>query len=155
MKIGEHIPDFEAQTHENKIISKTDLLGHYNVLFFYPKDQSPVCTTEACSFRDNHLEFEKLNCKIIGISSDSIESHKKFAEKYNLNFPLISDKGDRLRKIFGVKNDMFGLMPGRETLLLDPNGKIVFIFNSQLNGNSHITKTIEILKKEIQKQEKN
>lgn len=155
MKIGEEIPNFEAQTQENKIISKKDILGQYCVLFFYPKDQSPICTLEACSFRDNHNEFAKYNCKIIGISADSVESHKKFVEKYNLNFPLISDKGDRLKKLFGVKNDMFGLMSGRETYLVDPQGKIIFIFNSQLNANSHIIKTIEILKKEIQKKEKN
>lgn len=152
MKIGDKIPQFEAQVHDGSIISNADLLGHYTVIFFYPKDNSPICTIEACSFRDNINEFKKYNCRVIGVSSDSIEKHKAFAEKYNLNFPLISDKGDKLRKLFGVTYDFFGLMPGRETFLIDPEGKVIFIFRSQLNGNSHVEKTLYVLRKEFEKQ---
>ncbi len=147
MNIGDQIPEFSIKDYQGKEISNITLAGKNAVLFFYPKDGSPVCTTEACSFRDNYEEYLKYNCEVIGISGDSNESHKEFAHKYNLKFPLICDVKDKLRKLFGVKNNLFGLIPGRETFLIDKNGKIRLIFNSQLNANSHIEKTIDFLKK--------
>lgn len=151
MQLGDNIPEFEVKDTNGNIISNNSLTGKNAVIFFYPKDESPVCTTEACSFRDNYSIFKNYNCEVIGISSDSGSSHKKFADKYNLQFPMISDKNDNLRKLFNVKANFFGLLAGRETFLIDSKGKIRLIFNSQLNANSHIEKTLDFLKKYIVK----
>lgn len=147
MKIGDKIPEFSAIDHIGNKISSETLKGKNIVMFFYPKDYSPVCTAEACGFRDNYSEFKNYNCELIGISADSDTSHNGFAKKHNLQFPLISDKGNQLRKLFGVKSDIFGLLPGRETFLVDTEGTVRLIFNSQMNANSHIEKTLELLKK--------
>lgn len=152
MQLGDKIPEFEENDTNGNIISNNSLLGKNVVIFFYPKDESPVCTTEACSFRDNYAVFKSHNCEVIGISSDSVNSHKKFAEKYNLQFPMISDKNNKLRKLFDVKPNLLGLLAGRETFLIDSQGKIRLIFNSQLNANSHIEKTLDFLKKYIVKE---
>jgi len=151
MNIGEQIPEFSVKDYKGNVISNETLKGKNAVLFFYPKDGSPICTTEACSFRDNYEEFLNFNCEVIGISSDDDESHKKFANKHNLKFPLIYDQGNNLRSRFGVKNNILGLMPGRETFLIDETGTIRLIFNSQLSANSHIEKTLDFLKKFINK----
>jgi len=154
MNIGDKIPEFNVNDHNGTNISTENLRGRNVVIFFYPKDGYPICITEACSFRDNYEEYLKYDCEVIGISSDSKESHKKFAQKYNLNFPLITDEKNALRKLFEVKSNLFGLIPGRETFLIDAKGKIRLIFNSQLNANSHIENTIKFLKKYLQKQQK-
>lgn len=151
MNIGDLLPEFSVKDYKNNTISNETLKGKNVVIFFYPKDGSPVCTTEACAFRDNYEEFLKHDCEVIGISGDSNESHKKFAQKYNLNFPLIYDQKDKLRKLFGIKPNLFGMLPGRETFLIDKNNKIRLIFNSQLNANSHIEKTMNFLKKYLTK----
>ncbi|MBN2891158.1 MAG: peroxiredoxin [Bacteroidales bacterium] len=151
MNIGDKIPEFKVKDYKGTIISNESLKGRNIVIFFYPKDGSPVCTTEACSFRDNYEEYLKYDCEVIGISGDSEQSHKNFAKKYNLNFPLITDENNKLRKLFGVKSNIFGLLPGRETFLIDAKGTVRLIFNSQLNANSHIEKTINFLKKYLSK----
>lgn len=147
MQIGEKMPDFSVVDYKGNTISNETLKGKNAVMFFYPKDGSPVCTTEACSFRDNYEEFLKYDCQVVGISGDNNESHKKFAQKHNLNFPLVFDQKNKLRKLFGVKPNLLGLIPGRETFLIDKQGKIRLIFNSQMNANSHIEKTLEFLRK--------
>jgi peroxiredoxin Q/BCP len=115
------------------------------VIYFYPKDFTPGCTKEACSFRDRYEDFQELGAEVIGISGDSEESHKRFAKKHNLPFTLLSDKNGQLRKLFGVKKNVFGLLPGRETFIFDANGVLVLRFNS-LNAEPHIRKALKTLK---------
>ena len=152
MILGQKIPEFEIKDTNGNIISEKTLKGKNVVIFFYPKDGSPICTTEACSFRDNYDEFKKYNCEVIGISSDSEESHKKFAKNHNLQFPMVSDSKRKLRKLFKVKPNLLGLIAGRETFLIDSEGIIRLIFNSQMNANSHIEKTLNFLIKYIIKE---
>lgn len=116
------------------------------VIYFYPKDDTPGCTKEACSFRDSYEEFKDLGAEVIGISGDSVNSHSKFAEKYQLPFILLSDGNNEVRKAFKVGKSML-ILPGRETYVTDKNGKIIMVFNNLLNAEKHITEAINALKK--------
>ena len=115
------------------------------MIYFYPKDNTPGCTTQACSFRDNYQDFKDLGAEVIGISADSVTSHIKFKSKFNLPFILLSDSDKKLRKLFGVENSLI-FLPGRETFVADKNGVILMIFNS-MSSKIHIEKALEILKK--------
>ena len=115
------------------------------VVYFYPKDDTPGCTKEACSFRDAYQEFTDKNIKVIGISSDDVESHKNFAEKYNLPFTLLADVNSEVRNLFGVKANVLGLIPGRVTYVIDTKGKVVFMYESQLKAERHIEESINAI----------
>lgn len=129
----------------NSFNLKKEGSGKITVLFFYPKDDSPGCTKEACSFRDQYKDFVDANAMVVGISGQSVESHKKFAEKYHLSYTLLSDEGNKIRKAFGVPTNFFGLLPGRVTYIIDKNGKVVDIFDSQTQVREHVKHAIEII----------
>jgi thioredoxin-dependent peroxiredoxin len=114
------------------------------VLFFYPKDDTPGCTKQACAFRDEYEAFGQLDAEVIGISSDSVESHKNFAEKHSLPFLLLSDEGGKVRKLYGVPTT-FGLFPGRVTYVIDAEGVVGHIFASQLGVEKHVEEAREAL----------
>ena len=139
MKKGDKIPAFRLPDQNNNTIDINDFTGKQPiVLYFYPKDETPGCTKEACTFRDAMKDFEQLNAKIIGISADSVKSHKAFAENHNLNFTLLSDENKQVRKLLEVPSDVFGLIDGRVTYVVDKNGVIQHIFKSQLNATKHV-----------------
>lgn len=115
------------------------------VIYFYPKDDTPDCTKEACSFRDQFEVFEEANAMIIGISSQSVESHLAFAKKHRLNFTLLSDEEKKVRKLFGVPTDLLGILPGRGTYVINKEGRVVFIFNSQIQAEKHVKESLRIL----------
>ena len=108
------------------------------VIYFYPKDETPGCTAEACSFRDSYDAFEEAGAKIFGISGDSVKSHAKFAKRLNLNFTLLSDPKRIAEKKFGVERNLFGLLPGRETFVFNRQGRLTFRFNSALKATQHV-----------------
>jgi peroxiredoxin Q/BCP len=146
LQIGDSIPDFSLKDQNGNLFTVKDYVGKNNlIIYFYPKDDTPGCTKEACKFRDEFQDFTDLKAKVIGISSDSVESHKKFADKYNLPFTLLADSSQKVRKLFGVPN-FSGIIPGRVTYVIDKNGKIVFIFNSMQQAEKHIDKAKSILK---------
>ncbi len=147
MKIGDLCPHFELIDQHGKSFNSSDWIGKKKlVIFFYPKDETPGCTKEACTFRDRHEEFLEFDCQVIGISSDSVNSHKQFATKHNFNFVLLADTDKKIRKLFGVPGNLFGLLPGRVTYIIDLNGKIRGIHNSQLNPVSHIEEALDLIK---------
>lgn len=147
MKIGDLCPHFELTDQHGKSFKSSDWIGKKKlVIFFYPKDETPGCTKEACTFRDRHEEFLEFDCQVIGISSDSVDSHKQFATKHNFNFVLLADTDKKIRKLFGVPGSLFGLLPGRVTYIIDLNGKIRGIHNSQLNPVSHIEEALDLIK---------
>ncbi|MEY3199578.1 MAG: hypothetical protein RJA13_1536, partial [Bacteroidota bacterium] len=114
LKIGDTCPNFSLKNQNGETVYSADLIGSKNlVIFFYPKDETPGCTKEACSFRDMHDEFKSLGCEVIGISSDSVHSHKKFAEKFQLSYILLADTQKTVRAAFQVPANLFGLIPGR------------------------------------------
>lgn len=147
LKIGDKIPEFQLQNQNGETINIQNYIGKNNlVIYFYPKDDTPGCTKEACSFRDQYEDFNDLNAEVFGISAQSVKSHKQFAQKYNLNFNLLCDENNEVRKLFGVPTSFFGLLPGRVTYIIDKSGKIVHIFNSQFKAEEHINQAITILK---------
>jgi len=147
IKIGSNIPAFELPDQNGNLFDINSVLGKKNlVIYFYPKDDSPGCTKEACSFRDQYEVFKEADAVIIGISGQSVESHKEFAKKHSLSFTLLSDEGNLIRKRFGVPTNLFGLLPGRVTYIADKTGKVTYIFNSQIQSTKHVDEALRILK---------
>jgi peroxiredoxin Q/BCP len=147
IKIGSTIPEFSLPDQNGKMFDITSVLGNKNlVIYFYPKDDSHGCTAEACSFQDQFEIFKEANAEIIGISGQSVVSHKEFAIKNRLTFTLLSDEGNKIRKLFGVPTNLFGLLPGRVTYIADKTGKVVYIFNSQTQATKHVDEALRILK---------
>jgi thioredoxin-dependent peroxiredoxin len=143
--IGSKAPDFTLPSQSGEMVNLTDLLDRKPmVLFFYPKDDTPGCTKEACAFRDDYEEFGKLDAEVVGISSDSVESHRSFAKKHGLPFTLLSDEGGKVRKLYGVSNTL-GLFPGRVTYVLDEQGVIRHVFSSQLDTKRHVEEALKVL----------
>lgn len=147
VETGMPVPQFTLNDQDGNRFSINSVIGKKNlVVYFYPEDDSPGCTKEACYFRDEYDVFNNADALIIGISGQSVESHKKFAEKYHLKFTLLSDEGNEVRKLFGVPVNLFGLLPGRVTYIIDKSGKVVYIFNSQTNARKHVDEALRILK---------
>jgi peroxiredoxin Q/BCP len=116
------------------------------VFYFYPKDNTPGCTAQACSFRDKYEDFKDFGAEVIGISGDSIASHQNFTIQYKLPFVLLSDSDKKLRTLFGVPASFLGLLPGRVTYVADKEGIITMIFDSVM-ATKHITKALDAIKK--------
>ena len=146
IKEGSTIPEFELFDQYNKLFKIQDVIGKKNlIIFFYPKDDSPGCTKEACLFRDQFEVFEKADAMIIGISSQSVKSHLAFAQKHRLNYTLLSDSEKKVSKLFGVQSDFFGLLPGRVTYVIDKQGKVVYMFISQIQAEKHVDEALRTL----------
>lgn len=146
---GSSIPKFKLNDQHNKLFNIDSVLGTKNlVIYFYPKDDSPGCTKEACSFRDQYADFEDADAMVIGISSQSVESHLNFAKKHHLNYTLLSDPDNKVRKMFNVPANFFGLIPGRVSYVVNKQGKVVYIFDSQIMAEKHVTEALRILQKE-------
>jgi peroxiredoxin Q/BCP len=147
VKAGDKAPDFTLKSGSGQTVSLSDFKGKKAVvLFFYPKDETSVCTKKACAFRDQFQVFKDLGAEVIGVSSDSAESHKGFAEHHKLPYSLLSDEGGKLRKTYGVPSTM-GIIPGRVTYVIDKDGIVKHVFNSQTEGEKHVTEAIATLKK--------
>jgi peroxiredoxin Q/BCP len=122
---GDAAPGFELVDQNGDLHSLEDYRDKWVILYFYPKDDTPGCTTEACEFRDSIFEFRELGCQVLGISLDDQESHKEFADKYGLPFPLLADTEGTTASAYGVKSRMFGMtMAKRQSFLIDPNGYV-------------------------------
>ncbi|HEY4032585.1 MAG TPA: peroxiredoxin [Ktedonobacteraceae bacterium] len=146
VQIGDHAPDFTLPTQAGSTVSLKDFLGKsIVVLYFYPKDNTGGCTKEACSFRDSYEVFKEAGAEVIGVSSDSVASHDKFAQKYRLPFILASDTGGKLRKRYGVPTAL-GILPGRVTYIIDKQGIVRHISVSHFAPEKHITEALNILK---------
>lgn len=144
--IGSTVPKFELRDQHGQLFSINSVLGKKNlVIYFYPKDDSPGCTKEACSFRDQFEVFAEADALIIGISAQSVKSHLEFAEKHRLNYTLLSDTGNKVRKLFGVPGNLFGLIPGRVTYVINKEGKVAYMFNSQIQADKHVDEALRIL----------
>jgi len=145
IEIGDKIPHFTIKDQNGNDFDITSVLGSKKlVIFFYPEDGSLNCTKEACYFRDLSDVFEEVDAVIIGISGQSVESHKEFAEKNRLRYTLLSDTGNAVRKLFGVPGRIFGLIPGRVTYVVDKSGKVVYIFDSQTETQRHADEALRI-----------
>jgi peroxiredoxin Q/BCP len=146
LSVGTQAPEFTLNDQHGKPVSLADFRGKKSVVvYFYPKDDTPGCTAEACSFRDQFAEFTDAGAEVIGISSDSEASHKKFAEKHRLPFTLLSDKGRTVRAAYGIPATL-GLLPGRVTFVIDKQGIVQLAFNSQINATKHVAESLAVIK---------
>jgi peroxiredoxin Q/BCP len=144
VKVGDTAPNFTLSAQNGSTVSLQDFRGKNVVLYFYPKDDTPGCTTESCAFRDQYEVFKNVGAEVIGVSADSNESHQRFAAKYQLPFTLLSDKGDQVRKLYGA-TAAFGLLPGRVTYVIDQNGVVQYVFDSMFNFRGHVEETLKTL----------
>lgn len=146
LKTGDRAPKFELPSQKGEPVSLDALTAKGPVVvYFYPKDETPGCTAEACAFRDNYEVFQKAGASVVGISSDSVASHRGFAEHHGLPFLLLSDQSGEVRKAFGVPSTL-GLLPGRMTFVVDREGVIRHAFNSQLFAKKHVDEAIAVVK---------
>lgn len=143
--VGDIAPDFTLQDQNGNEVTLSGFRGNKNVvMFFYPKDNTPVCTKESCTFRDNYESITSTDAEVLGISGDSNQSHAAFAKKHGLQFPLLSDKGHEIAKRYGA---MGMLMPGRITLVVDKTGKIRHITKARFKAQVHINEAKAALEK--------
>ena len=143
--VNTKFPEFNLYDEKRKFITEEDINGKWSVIFFYPKDESPGCTLQSCSFRDKYEEFNNLGVQIFGVSSDSVSSHKKFKEKHNLQYSLLSDKGGILAERLKLKKNL-GFLTARVTLIVDPKGIIIYVHTSQLGVTGHVRKALKEIK---------
>lgn len=145
--VGDFAPDFHLPSAAGGQVSLSDFRGKSAVvLFFYPKDNTPGCTAEACSFRDSYEVFKEHGAEVIGISSDSEGSHQRFARLWKLPFVLLSDPGGEVRALYGVPRTL-GLLPGRVTYLIDRQGIVRHVFSSQFQPARHVREMLEQLER--------
>ncbi len=146
IQVGDTIPLFSLPDQDGKMFNIESVLGKNKlVIFFYPQDGSHGCTREACYFRDTSELFDEADAVVIGISGQSVESHKEFAENYRLNYPILSDGQNKVRKLFGVPTTFLGMIPGRVTYVADQNGKVVHIFNSHIQAERHVDEALKVV----------
>eukprot|EP00877_Chromochloris_zofingiensis_P007441 jgi/Chrzof1/2950/Cz12g05170.t1 len=152
MKVGDKLEDSSEyyrvlKSSDGQAVSLASYKGKQPVvLFFYPKAATPGCTKQVCKFRDEYEQFVKAGAAVFGISGDSPEDNKAFATAQRLPYPLLSDPSNIVRKTFGIKADLLGLLPGRQTYVFDINGKCVLCFNDQLNSEKHVEEALKAIK---------
>jgi peroxiredoxin Q/BCP len=146
VKVGDTAPDFRLPALRGGEIALSDFRGKKNVvLYFYPKDDTPGCTVEACTFRDAYEDFVEAGAEVIGISSDSLDRHSAFAQRHGLPMQLVSDKEGKVREQYGVKSTL-GLIAGRETFIIDKAGVVRHVFRSQIRVKQHVAQSLAVLK---------
>ncbi|UOQ51310.1 peroxiredoxin [Hymenobacter cellulosivorans] len=146
LQVGDPAPDFTLKTTSGETFRLSDQRGKRSiVLYFYPKDDTPGCTAEACSFRDQYEDFLDLGAEVVGVSSDSEASHQKFTQKHRLPFPLLADVGGQVRKLYEVPRALLGIIPGRVTFVIDKQGVIQYIFNSLNRATDHVSTAKDVL----------
>jgi thioredoxin-dependent peroxiredoxin len=147
LRAGDRAPDFTLAGATGESVSLANYRGHFEVvLYFYPKDNTAVCSAEACAFRDSFQDFRDAGAEVIGVSSDSADSHRRFAERLHLPFILLSDPDGSVRTRYRVPKTL-GLIPGRTTFLIDRNGIIQHVFSSQFQPARHASEALAVLKK--------
>ena len=145
VRVGDPAPNFTLPNQQGTTITLADLIAQGPVVvYFYPKDESAGCTAEACSFRDSYEVFKEAGAEVVGISNDSASSHESFAKHHRLPFILLSDAGNKVRRLYKVPTTL-GILPGRVTYIIDRQGIIRHIFNSQLAVTQHVTEALQAL----------
>lgn len=145
VKVGDFAPDFTLPDQTGRLVGLKDFRGKKAVvLYFYPKDDTPGCTAEACAFRDSYEVFKEAGAEVMGVSADSQQSHQQFAGKYQLPFTLLSDADNKVRQLYGVPATLW-VLPGRVTYVIDSEGKVQHIFDSMLNFKAHVEEALKTL----------
>lgn len=140
------MPEFRLKDQDGNWFNSADHIGKKPlVIFFYPKDFTPGCTAEVCAFRDHFEDFSDAGALVVGISSDSQKSHRNFVDKHRLPFVLLSDTDKKVRRMFRVSNRFMNLLPGRETFVIDKQGKVVLAFEA-LQASGHVKNALKAIK---------
>ena len=146
VQVGDIAPDFTLPDQTGTPVRLQDLLGRTAVvLYFYPKDSTPGCTIEARSFQKSYDAFTEAGAEVVGISSDSVGSHRRFAADEKLSFPLLSDRNSAIRTLYGVEKTL-GILPGRVTYVIDPSGIVRHVYSSQIMVTRHSAEALEALR---------
>jgi len=141
--IGDPVPGFELRDQRGELVRSADLLGHGPVvIYFYPKDETAGCTAQACSFRDANDDFARAGATVVGISSDDVDSHRRFAAAHSLGFTLLADEGGKVRELFGVERSMLGLVDGRVTFIVDKGGVVRHRYDSLVRATKHVDEAL-------------
>lgn len=147
IQAGAQAPDFSLPAQDGTTVSLKDFRGKKAVvLYFYPKDDKLVCKKEACLMRDNYTEFVDAGAEVLGVSSDTLESHKDFVAQRKLPFKLLSDRGAVVRKMYGIPRTAGGLLPGRVTFVIDKEGTVRLTYKSLMNPEEHVSEALRVLK---------
>jgi peroxiredoxin Q/BCP len=147
VKVGDKAPDFTLPSQMGDNVTLSEYFGKKNVvLYFYPKDESLGCTREACTFRDSYDVFTNLGAEVLGLSGQSVKSHKSFATHHGLPFLLLSDVDNKVRQLYGVPATI-GIIPGRVTYIIDKKGVVRHVFNSQFQPEKHVEEAKQVLEK--------
>lgn len=145
IQVGQEAPDFTAPRTGGGQLRLSDFRGKSAVvLYFYPRDESPGCTAEACAFRDSYEIFVAAGAEVVGVSGDSVASHEHFAEHHELPFILVSDSGGSIRRLYGVKATL-GIWPGRVTFVIDKDGIVRHVFSSQTGAVRHVEEALRTI----------
>ena len=142
-EVGDRLPEFSLKNQDGELVHSQDWIGEPVVVYFYPGDFTPVCTAQACSFRNQFNDFEGHKVRVIGISHDDVASHKKFATQNQLPFDILSDTENAVRTLFGVPKGVFGLLSGRVTYVFDATGKLAFQYKADLRAKEHVKKALK------------
>lgn len=142
--VGSRIPTFELRNQKGEWVKVSANDGKIRVIYFYPKNNTKVCTDQACSFRDWYDDLLDYGCEVIGISSDSVGSHESFSKQHKLNFTLLSDPSGKVRKLFGATK-LFGLLPSRKTFVINKEGKVIYTFDALFESDKHVKNVLEQL----------
>ncbi len=145
VSVGDVAPDFTLPDQSGTPVRLGDLVGRKTVvLYFYPRDETPGCTIEARAFRDSYEQFSAKDAQVLGVSSDSVQSHRRFARRHNLPFLLLSDRDGAVRRLYGVEKTL-GLLPGRVTYVIDQTGVVRHVYSSQLRATRHPREALMML----------
>ena len=148
LAVGDKAPVFQAPLGDGGTFDMAEHLGQKAlVIFFYPKDDTPLCTQEACGFRDAYDQFVAAGAEVVGVSGDTPSSHAAFAHKHKLPFPIVSDRDGRLRKLFGVPA-LLGFLPGRVTYVIDRTGVVRLVFNSSFTAAGHVQQALDLVRRD-------
>lgn len=145
LNIGDEIPDVNLADQDGAWTKLRDFIGQPIVVFFYPKDNTPVCNIEACHFESHYNDLKNAGVKVFGISKDGVSSHKKFSIRFHLEYRLLSDSKGEAGKLFGVGSKLFGLIQDRVTFVFDKEGKLIHKINSQFDGRRHADEAMSVL----------
>ena len=145
IKVGDKLPHFIMKDENRNPVDVSTFTGKYLVLYFYPKDDTPGCTKEAKSFCDSFTELVEAGAFVVGVSSDSPQSHAEFKKKYDIPYPLLADTGGEFRKLLGVPTNFFGLLPGRVTYIFNPEGVLLHVFDSQFSPEMHVQEALKVI----------
>jgi len=148
LSVGDKVPMFRAPLGDGGTFDMADHVGRKAlVIFFYPKDNTPLCTQEACGFRDAYEQFVAAGAEVVGVSADSPASHAAFARKHRLPFPIVSDADGGLRKRFGVPS-LLGFLPGRVTYVIDRGGIVRMAFNASFTAAGHVQRALDLVRRD-------